>query len=100
MKTRKRSQSVMLVKGVGGLDPFCRRAKDKIPIGSDRYTLVRRGGGFDPYPEDKIPIGMYWSEGLAGLIPFADGEGKIAINIVVRGGGRFDPSWKTLAIGS
>ena len=22
--------------------------------------------------EDKIPIGMYWSEGLAGLIPHAD----------------------------
>ena len=38
----------MLVKGVGGLDPFCRRA------------------------EDKIPIGIHWSEGLAGLIPFAD----------------------------
>ena len=38
----------MLVKGVGGLDPFCRRA------------------------EDKIPIGIRWSEGVAGLIPFAD----------------------------
>ena len=45
---------------------------------------------------------VYWSEGVAGLIPFADeleigiywteAEGKIAINIVVRGGGRFDPS--------
>ena len=38
----------MLVKGVGGLDPFCRRA------------------------EDKLPIGIYWSEGVAGLIPYHD----------------------------
>ena len=38
----------MLVKGVGGLDPFCRRA------------------------EDKIPIGIRWSEGVAGLIPYHD----------------------------
>ena len=48
MKTRKRSQSVYWSDRGGGVDPFCRRA------------------------EDKIPIGMYWSEGLAGLIPFAD----------------------------
>ena len=34
----------MLVKGVGGLDPFCRRAEDKIPIGSDRYIYIGQRG--------------------------------------------------------
>ena len=38
----------MLVRGVGGLDPFCRRAADM------------------------IPIGVYWPEGVAGLIPYHD----------------------------
>ena len=45
--------------------------QEKIPIG----ILVREGGGFDPLcrqAEEKISIGIYWSEGVAGLIPYQD----------------------------
>ena len=48
--------------------------QEKIPIG----MLVRRVGGFDPYADElKIryrsdPIGIHWSEGVAGLIPYHD----------------------------
>ena len=45
--------------------------KKKLLIG----ILVRRGGGFDPLcrqAEDKIPIGIYWSERVAGLILYQD----------------------------
>ena len=40
--------------------------------------------------EDKIPVGIYWSEGVADLTPFENQE-KIPIGILVRGGGGFDP---------
>ena len=43
------------------------------------HVVVR--GGVIPFA-DELEIGIYWSEA----------EGKIAINIVVRGGGRFDSS--------
>ena len=45
--------------------------RSKIPIG----IVVKGGGGFDPSCRragDKIPIGIYWSEGVAGLIPYQD----------------------------
>ena len=57
--------------------------QEKIPI----CILVRGGGGFDPLcrqAEDKIPIGIYWSEGVAGLIPYQD-------SLKVRERGGFDP---------
>ena len=57
--------------------------QEKIPIG----ILVRGGCGFDPFcrqAEEKIPIGIYWSEGVAGLIPYQD-------SLKVRGRGGFDP---------
>ena len=43
------------------------------------HVVVR--GGVIPFA-DELEIGIYWSEA----------EGKITINKVVRGGGRFDPS--------
>ena len=68
--------------------------RSKIPIG----IVVRGGGGFDPLCRragDKIPIGIYWSEGVAGLIPHAGElkvEGTFPRDIVVReGGGLVDP---------
>ena len=60
--------------------------QEKIPIG----ILVRGGGGFDPFCRragDMIPIGIYWSEGVAGLIPYHD---RLK-GLKVRRGGGFDP---------
>ena len=60
--------------------------RSKIPIG----IVVRGGGGFDPLCRragDKIPIGIYWSEGVAGLIPYHD---RLK-GLKVRRGGGFDP---------
>ena len=60
--------------------------RSKIPIG----IVVKGGGGFDPSCRragDKIPIGIYWSEGVAGLIPYHD---RLK-GLKVRRGGGFDP---------
>ena len=62
----------------------------KIPIG----MLVRRVGGFDPYADElKIRYRSVCIGQRGWLDPFCRrAERKIKINIVVRGGGRFDPS--------
>ena len=79
---RSKNQIGMLVRGGGGFDSLSRQpeahrawriyeGQEKIPIG----ILVRGGGGLDPFCrriEDKLTIGIYWSEGVAGLIPYHD----------------------------